>query len=570
MDKELVHILRLLKVPDVPSVVLKSAPSTCNIFVVLHRKLTLKFANQLGIGGASINMPVKTVSRKLLTRAEQNGIFGKQIFSSSSEIHNAPEENYEASGVGGYLDSSASSNETQENTNAGERKLGVNNWERSEALSKDALLTTFPYAVDVKDDAHFDFHRLPLELQRTLAKYYKFREDLIHAKKKVELLSSERSTEVNRVRDAVEREKMLKKIAAEEMAKPLEVVKEAEHTRKLLPRESLISHQSENFAKRLSFDKPGAFESLCSSSKNFHRYSKSEIEAATDNFSDAKKIGEGTYGCVYKCILDQIVVAVKVVRQDAPDKKEEFLREVEVLSQLKHPHMVSLLGFCPESGCLVYEYMENGSLEDQLFYRKNSPPLPWFIRFRILFEVACALAFLHGNKPDPIVHRDVKPGNILLDKNYVSKVGDVGLARLVSDIVPDNVTEYKETMLAGTLYYMDPEYLRTGTVRPKSDLYALGIIALQLLTGKQTTCLVVQVENAIENGTLVDILDKSIPDWPLAEAEKLAKLALKCSKLRCRDRPDLESEILPELEELLEMGNGFHRLKQCNVYSSNH
>lgn len=249
---------------------------------------------------------------------------------------------------------------------------------------------------------------------------------------------------------------------------------------------------------------------------------------------------------------------------------KSHIMQVEILSELHHPHMVLLLGVCSESGCLVYEYMENGSLEDQLFYREGKQPLPWFIRFRIIFEVACGLAFLHGTKPEPIVHRDLKPGNILLDRNFVSKIGDVGLAKLLSDIVPDGLTEYRETILAGTLYYMDPEYQRTGTVRPKSDLYALGIIALQLLTAKHPRGLILNVENAIRGGSFPDVLDKSISDWPLVEAEKLAKLALKCSRLRCRDRPDLELEVLPELEELMNMANVCLKLRQCNVYAPSH
>lgn len=244
--------------------------------------------------------------------------------------------------------------------------------------------------------------------------------------------------------------------------------------------------------------------------------------------------------------------------------------QVEILSQLRHPHMLLLLGFCPENGCLVYEYMENGSLEDQLFYNKGKEPLPWNVRFRIIFEVACGLAFLHGTKPEPIVHRDLKPGNILLDRNYVSKIGDVGLAKLVSDVVPDGLTEYKETILAGTLYYMDPEYQRTGTIRPKSDLYALGIIALQILTAKHPNGLVVSVENAIKGGTFLDVLDKSLTDWPVVEAEKLARLALKCSRLRCRDRPDLESEVLPELEELFYMSNVCFKLRKSIDYAPSH
>ncbi|KAF3647086.1 hypothetical protein FXO38_18822 [Capsicum annuum] len=172
-------------------------------------------------------------------------------------------------------------------------------------------------------------------------------------------------------------------------------------------------------------------------------------------------------------------------------------RKVEVLSQLLHPHIVLLLGASPGNGYLVYVYMENGSLEDHIFQGKNRP-LPWFVRFRILFEVAWALAFLHNSKPEPIVHRDLKPGNILLDKNYVSKIGDVGLAKIMSDIVPESITEYRNSILAGTFAYMDPKYLRTGTLRPKSDLYAFGIITLQLLASCHPNGLVLKFEKDIE------------------------------------------------------------------------
>ncbi|PNX59579.1 U-box domain-containing protein 35-like, partial [Trifolium pratense] len=124
--------------------------------------------------------------------------------------------------------------------------------------------------------------------------------------------------------------------------------------------------------------------------------------------------------------------------------------------------MVLLLGACPEYGCIVYEYMANGSLDDCLFRRGKAPPLPWQLRFQIAAEIATGLLFLHQNKPEPIVHRDLKPGNILLDRNYVSKIGDVGLARLVPPSVQDTVTQYYMTSTAGTFCYIDPEYQQTG------------------------------------------------------------------------------------------------------------
>lgn len=107
--------------------------------------------------------------------------------------------------------------------------------------------------------------------------------------------------------------------------------------------------------------------------------------------------------------------------------------------------MVLLLGACPEYGCLVYEHMENGSLEDRLFRTDDSPPIPWKNRFRIASEIATGLLFLHQAKPEPIVHRDMKPANILLDKNCVSKISDVGLARLVPPSVANKTTQYRLT-----------------------------------------------------------------------------------------------------------------------------
>ncbi|RWR88916.1 U-box domain-containing protein 34 [Cinnamomum micranthum f. kanehirae] len=415
-----------------------------------------------------------------------------------------------------------------------------------------------------------EVERLRLELKNTLAMYNQACRDLVYARNKVKRLLAEYSDDAKKVKDALEREEMLKKIAAEEKARHLEAIKEVEAARQLLAKEAHERQIAEmNALKELS-ERNKLVEALISSGERCRRYSKAEIESATDCFSEAKKIGEGGYGIVYKCNLYHTPVAVKVLHQDASDKKDQFLKEVEILSQLRHPHMVLLLGACPENGSLVYEYMENGSLEDRIFCHGGTPPLPWFIRFRIVFEMACGLAFLHGSKPEPIVHRDLKPGNILLDKHYVSKIGDVGLSKLMSNVVPDSITEYRDTVLAGTFFYMDPEYQRTGTIRPKSDLYAFGIIILQLLTAKQAQGLVTTVESAIDSGLFEEILDNSITDWPLAETEKLATLALKCSALRCRDRPDLESEVMPVLEELLYIADVHCKLQQQNVDASSH
>ncbi|CAO2817948.1 unnamed protein product [Amaranthus hypochondriacus] len=282
----------------------------------------------------------------------------------------------------------------------------------------------------------------------------------------------------------------------------------------------------------------------------YRRYTIEEIEIATEYFAEQRKIGEGGYGPVFRCQLDHTLVAVKVLRPDAAQGRSQFQQEVEVLSCIRHPNMVLLLGACPEYGCLVYEYMHNGSLEDRLLCRGGSPPLLWQHRFRIAAEIATGLLFLHQSKPEPLVHRDLKPGNILLDRNLVAKISDVGLARLVPPNVADEVTQYRMTSTAGTFCYIDPEYQQTGMLGVKSDVYSLGIMLLQLITAKSPMGLAHHVERAIEKGKFEEFLDPLVTDWPFDETLAFAKLSLKCAELRRRDRPDLGTVLLPKLCKL--------------------
>lgn len=195
--------------------------------------------------------------------------------------------------------------------------------------------------------------------------------------------------------------------------------------------------------------------------------------------------------------------------------------------------------------------MENGNLEDRLLRKNNTSPIPWFERFRIAWEVASALAFLHSSKPEPIIHRDLKPANILLDRNLVSKIGDIGLSTVLNS---DNLSIMsKDTAPVGTLCYIDPEYQRTGLISPKSDIYAFGMVILQLLTAKPAIALAHKVETAIDSGNLTDILDPEAGAWPYQETLDLALLGLSCAELRRRDRPDLQDHVLPTLERLKEV-----------------
>lgn len=229
--------------------------------------------------------------------------------------------------------------------------------------------------------------------------------------------------------------------------------------------------------------------------------------------------------------------------------------QLEILSKIHHPHLLILLGACYDHGCLVYEYMENGSLEDRLLRVNNTPPIPWFERYRIAWEVASALVFLHSSKPKPIIHRDMKPANILLDRNFVSKIGDVGLSTMLNTDASSATSMYKDTALVGTLCYIDPEYQRSGLVSPKSDVYAFGMVILQLLTAKPAKALTHIMETAIDDDRLLEVLDSEAGNWPLEETKELALLGLSCAELRRGDRPDLKDEVLPALERLKEIAD---------------
>ncbi|XP_057821941.1 U-box domain-containing protein 35 isoform X2 [Cryptomeria japonica] len=373
--------------------------------------------------------------------------------------------------------------------------------------------------------------------------------------------------ETNKLEVAKAREEVASAIVSEEKVTYAEGMEEAEATRVLAEIETKQRTLEYYIPIRKSNERGSVEHTLATGPQTYKKYSMEEIESATDFFSESLKIGEGSYGSVYKCTLDNTLVAIKVLCPDASQGWKQFQKEVEVLSHIRHPHMVLLLGACPEFGCLVYEYMENGSLEDRLFRRGATPSLPWHVRFRIASEVATGLLYLHSAKPKPLVHRDLKPANILLDHNFVSKIGDVGLAKLVSYDLSGS-TDFRNTTTSGTFCYIDPEYQQTGILGTKSDLYALGVVLLQLLTAKKAMGLAYDVEKAINKGSFKQILDQTVRDWPVKEALELAKLALKCVELRRRDRPDLETVVLPELQKLKAFSDSNNGRRKSNSFIS--
>ncbi|WZZ91509.1 U-box domain-containing protein 51 isoform X2 [Brassica napus] len=403
-------------------------------------------------------------------------------------------------------------------------------------------------------DIEAEMKRLKLELRQTMDMYSSACKEALNAKKTANELNMWKKEEARRFEEARSAEEAALAVAEMEKAKCKAAMEAAEKAQRMAELEGQRRKQAEMKARRESQEKDRALTALGQNDVRYRKYSIEEIEEATDRFASNMKVGEGGYGPVYKGTLDHTPVAIKVLRPDAAQGKKQFQQEVEVLSCIRHPHMVLLLGACPEYGCLVYEFMENGSLEDRLFRRGNSPPLSWRKRFQIAAEIATALSFLHQTKPEPLVHRDLKPANILLDRNYVSKISDVGLARLVPASVANNVTQYHMTSAAGTFCYIDPEYQQTGKLTTKSDIYSLGIMLLQIITAKNPMGLAHHVSMAIEKGTFKDMLDPVVTDWPVEEAINFAKLCLKCSELRKRDRPDLGKDIVPELVRLRNLG----------------
>lgn len=229
-----------------------------------------------------------------------------------------------------------------------------------------------------------------------------------------------------------------------------------------------------------------------------------------------------------------------------------LLCQVNILSRLRHQNIVTLIGACPEIWALVYEYLPNGSLEDRLNCKNNTPPLSWKTRIRIAAELCSALIFLHSCLPQGIVHGNLKPSNILLDANFVSKLSDFGICReLAEDELSENSTTlcYK-TNPKGTLIYMDPEFLSTGELTLKSDVYSFGVILLRLLTGRPALGITKEVQYALDKGNLKDILDPTAGDWPYVQAKQLAHLALNCSDMNQKGRPDLASEVWRVLEPM--------------------
>ncbi|PPD72425.1 hypothetical protein GOBAR_DD30671 [Gossypium barbadense] len=288
-------------------------------------------------------------------------------------------------------------------------------------------------------------------------------------------------------------------------------------------------------------------------------FSYDELKKCTNNFSESNELGYGGFGKVYKGTLsDGQSVAIKRAQHGSMQGGLEFKTEIELLSRVHHKNLVGLVGFCFDQGeqMLVYEFMANGTLRESLSGRSGIY-LDWKRRLRIALGSARGLAYLHELANPPIIHRDIKSTNILLDENLTAKVADFGLSKLVSDSSKGHVS----TQVKGTLGYLDPEYYMTQQLTEKSDVYSFGVVMLELITAKQPIekgkYVVREVRSVMdmkddEHYGLRELMDPSIrSSGNLLGFGKFLELAMQCVEDSATDRPTM-SDVVKAIETILQ------------------
>ncbi|KAG0555018.1 hypothetical protein KC19_12G137300 [Ceratodon purpureus] len=286
--------------------------------------------------------------------------------------------------------------------------------------------------------------------------------------------------------------------------------------------------------------------------KDLDRFTLQELERATNNFSEEYFIGEGGFGKVYRGVLpDGKVVAIKCASNEGAQGQTEFRNELALLSRLHHRHLCALEGFCDEDGLqlLVYEFMVNGDLHQNLFGKSS---LNAAQRFEVAVGIARGLDYLHSFANPPVIHRDIKPSNVLLDEYNVAKLADFGISKATPEL-----HTHISTRPVGTIGYLDPDYFRTNQLTIASDVFAFGIVILELVTGQRVfdtsrlngINLTDWVIPKFKEGGIHAIIDPRLSEtnYDATLFTNLTEVGLKCSKIDRNDRPTMK-EVLTILE----------------------
>lgn len=289
--------------------------------------------------------------------------------------------------------------------------------------------------------------------------------------------------------------------------------------------------------------------------KTAKRYFKySEVVNITNNFE--RVIGKGGFGKVYHGVINGEQVAVKVLSEESAQGYKEFRAEVDLLMRVHHTNLTSLVGYCNEINhmVLIYEYMANENLGDYLA-GKRSFILSWEERLKISLDAAQGLEYLHNGCKPPIVHRDVKPTNILLNEKLQAKMADFGLSRSFSVEGSGQIS----TVVAGSIGYLDPEYYSTRQMNEKSDVYSLGVVLLEVITGQPAIAssktekvhISDHVRSILANGDIRGIVDQRLRErYDVGSAWKMSEIALACTEHTSAQRPTM-SQVVMELKQIV-------------------